>query len=313
MSLEGQHLGEFEILQLLGQGGMGEVYKARQTSLERTVALKTLTPVLAANPQYIARFRQEAKVAARLNHPNLVQVYSAGENEGQYWFAMEYVEGESAQARLQRAGRLEPREAVAISIHVATALEFGWRKAKLIHRDIKPDNIFLSADGEVKLGDLGLAKSVGQEQGLTTTGAPMGTPHYMAPEQAEESKDVDLRTDIYSLGCTLYHFLCGHPPYTGSSAFAIMTKHVNAPVPELRTVWPDCPAELAATVGKMMRKQPAERPQNYREVIAALHRAHELLSVEGARLFTMEERYRVIQSLGKYRPCFSRRGSHATA
>ena len=158
----GQTLGDFEILDRLGQGGMGAVYKARQVSLDRFVALKTLQAAIAADPEYIARFSREAKAAASLNHPNLVQVYSAGETDGLHWFAMEYVEGESAQARMKRKERLDPAEAIAIGIHIATALEYGWRKAQLIHRDIKPDNIFLSSDGEVKLGDLGLAKSAGQ-------------------------------------------------------------------------------------------------------------------------------------------------------
>jgi len=246
MSLEGQHLGEFEILERLGQGGMGAVYKARQTSLDRTVALKTLQASLAGDAEYIARFQQEAKAAAVLNHPNLVQVHSAGESDGLHWFAMEYVEGESAKARLKRKGRLDPLEAIAITIHVATALEYGWRKAALIHRDIKPDNIFLSEDGEVKLGDLGLAKCAGQTQGLTITGHSMGTPHYISPEQVEAMKDVDLRADIYSLGCTLYHLLSGHPPFDGNSAVAIMMKHVNGPVPELPSVWPECPSERFA-------------------------------------------------------------------
>src|SRR5258707_738043 len=167
MSLEGQQLGEFEILERLGQGGMGAVYKARQTSLDRFVALKTLQSSLAEDADYITRFRQEARAAAVLSHPNLVQVHSAGESAGVHWFAMEYIEGESARVRLQRKGRLDPLEAIAIAVHVATALDYGWRKAALIHRDVKPDNIFLSGDGEVKLGDLGLAKSVGQAVGLT--------------------------------------------------------------------------------------------------------------------------------------------------
>src|SRR3984957_4171417 len=222
MSLEGQQLGEFEILERIGQGGMGAVYKARQKSLKRMVALKTLQASLADDADYIARFEQEAVAAAGLNHPNLVQVYSAGENEGMHWFAMEYVEGESAKTRLKRKGRLDPLEAIAIAIHVATALEYGWRKASLIHRDIKPDNIFLSTDGEVKLGDLGLAKSAGQTQGLTITGHSMGTPHYISPEQVEAMKDVDLRADIYGLGCTLFHLLSGQAPFEGNSAVAIM-------------------------------------------------------------------------------------------
>jgi len=281
MSLEGQQLGEFEIIERLGQGGMGEVYKARQTSLGRIVALKTLHASLAGDAHYIARFRKEARAAAALNHPNLVQVISAGENDGLHWFAMEYVEGESAKGRLERKGRLDPLAAIAIAIHVATALDYAWRKAALIHSDIKPDNIFLSGDGEVKLGDLGLAKSAEQTRGLTMTGASVGTPHYISPEQAEARKDIDQRADIYSLGCTLYHLLSGQPPYTGNSAVAVLIKHVSAPAPDLRRVWPKCPAELAAAVMKMMQKQPADRQQNYEEVIADLRRAYAVLS--GAR------------------------------
>ncbi len=278
MSLEGQQLGEFEILERLGQGGMGAVYKARQTSLDRFVAIKTLQTALAEDAEYIARFRQEAKAAAVLNHPNLVQVYSAGESEGMHWFAMEYVEGESAKVRLKRKGRLDPLEAIAIGIHVATALEYGWRKASLIHRDIKPDNIFLSTDGEVKLGDLGLAKSAGQTQGLTMTGASMGTPHYISPEQVVAMKDVDLRADIYSLGCSLYHLLSGQAPFEGNSAVAIMMQHVNGPVPDLRKTWPECSPGLVTVVEKMMQKQPAERQQDYAEVITDLRRAYEAVS-----------------------------------
>jgi formylglycine-generating enzyme required for sulfatase activity/tRNA A-37 threonylcarbamoyl transferase component Bud32 len=278
MNLEGQHIGEFEILERIGQGGMGAVYKARQSSLRRNVALKTLQASLADDVEYIARFEQEAVAAASLSHPNLVQVYSAGESDGLNWFAMEYIEGESAKARLKRKGRLDPLEAIAIAIHVATALEYGWRKAALIHRDIKPDNIFLSSDGEVKLGDLGLAKSAGQTQGLTMTGASMGTPHYISPEQVEAMKDVDLRADIYSLGCTLYHLLSGHAPFDGNSAVATMMKHVNAPTPDLRSVWPECPTELAAAVLKMMQKRPAERQQTYEEVNADLRRAYDVFS-----------------------------------
>jgi serine/threonine protein kinase len=277
MSLEGQQLGEFEILERIGQGGMGAVYKARQTSLRRTVALKTLQAALANDVEYIARFQQEAVAAAGLSHPNLVQVFSAGENEGLHWFAMEYIEGESAKVRLKRKGRLDPLEAIAIAIHVATALEYGWRKAALIHRDIKPDNIFLSSDGEVKLGDLGLAKSAGQTQGLTMTGASMGTPHYISPEQVEAMKDVDLRADIYSLGCTLFHLLSGQAPFDGNSAVAIMMKHVNAPVPDLRSAWPECPIELATVVKRMMQKHPADRQQSYGEVNADLRRAYDVL------------------------------------
>jgi len=288
MSLEGQQLGEFEILERLGQGGMGAVYKARQRSLKRLVALKTLQLSIAEDAEYIARFQQEAVAAAGLNHPNLVQVHSAGENDGLHWFAMEYVEGESAKARLNRKGRLDPLEAIAITLHVATALEYGWRKAALIHRDIKPDNIFLSSDGEVKLGDLGLAKSAGQTTGLTVTGHSMGTPHYISPEQVQDMKVVDFRADIYSLGCTLYHFLSGRAPFDGTSAVAIMVKHINEPVPILQEAWPECPEVLNEVVGKMMQKDPARRQQDYAELIRDLRQAYDVVSNSDAPAMVAE-------------------------
>jgi tRNA A-37 threonylcarbamoyl transferase component Bud32 len=278
MSLEGQKLGEFEILERLGQGGMGAVYKARQITLHRLVALKTLQSALAEDPEFIARFRREATAAAALNHPNLVQVYSAGETEGVHWFAMEFVAGESAQARVKRKGRLETAEAIAIAMHVATALDYGWHKAHLIHRDIKPDNIFLSEQGEVKLGDLGLAKSLDQTQNLTMTGTSMGTPHYISPEQAQAKKDVDLRADIYSLGCTLFHLLTGQTPYQGDTVVAVLLQHVNAPVAKIRAALPGCPEPLARTVSKMMAKSPAARQQDYTEVVADLRRAHDVVT-----------------------------------
>jgi serine/threonine protein kinase len=273
MTLEGQTLGEFEILERLGQGGMGAVYKARQLSLKRLVALKTLQSAVADDEAYIARFQQEAIAAAALNHPNLVQVYSAGESGGLHWFSMEYVEGESARARLRREGRIDPREALTIAICVATALQYGWRKAALIHRDVKPDNIFLSRDGEVKLGDLGLAKSAAESKGLTSTGHSLGTPYYISPEQARDSKAVDFRADIYSLGCTLFHMIAGRPPFDGTSAAAIMLKHLTDPVPSLQVAWPQCPPSLSELVGKMMQKEPDARHQDYETLLNDLRRA----------------------------------------
>jgi serine/threonine protein kinase len=278
----GQQLGEYEILELLGKGGMGAVYKARQTNLRRLVAIKTLQPSLASEPEYVQRFHNEAVAAAALNHPNLVQVYAAGETNGIHWFAMEYVEGESVQARMKRQSRLSAEEALAICMHVAAGLEYGWRKARLIHRDIKPDNIFLSMDGEVKLGDLGLAKSTSQEQSLTMTGASMGTPNYISPEQAEGAKEIGIGTDIYSLGCSLFHMIAGSAPYSADSAFSIMMKHVSAPIVDLRQVWPECPATLAAVLVKMMQKSPANRQQSYEELLAELRHAYENLNEPSA-------------------------------
>jgi tRNA A-37 threonylcarbamoyl transferase component Bud32 len=275
MLTEGQRLGDFEILEHLGRGGMGAVFKARQTSLHRVVALKILKPFLSDDDEYVARFRQEAVAAATLNHPNLVQVYAAGEADDIHYIAMEYVQGESARERLDRKGRIEPAEVIAIGIHVAGALGYAWRRARLIHRDIKPENVFLSDDGEVKLGDLGLAKSVEQSQSLTITGATMGTPHYICPEQAEGRREIDPRSDIYSLGCTLYHLLTGETPYKAENAMALMVKHVTAPPADIRKAWSECPPILAAAITRMLQKAPAARYQSHEEVSADLQRAYD--------------------------------------
>jgi serine/threonine-protein kinase len=275
---EGERLGEFEILGRLGQGAMGAVYKARQTVLKRLVAIKTLQPSLSSDAEFVTRFHNEAIAAAGLNHPNLVQVYAAGETQGTHWFAMEFVDGESVQGRLKRQGKLDPGEALAICMHVQTALAYGWRKAKLIHRDIKPDNIFLSNDGEVKLGDLGLAKSSDHQQSLTMTGASMGTPLYISPEQAEGKRDIDLRTDIYSLGATLYHLIAGSPPYMSESFISLMMKHVSSPVPDIRELNPALPQALSAVLMKCMQKAPEDRYGSYEELGDDLARAYAALS-----------------------------------
>ncbi|MCX6911402.1 MAG: bifunctional serine/threonine-protein kinase/formylglycine-generating enzyme family protein [Verrucomicrobia bacterium] len=277
-NLEGQTFAGYEIVAKLGQGGMGAVYKARQPMLSRLVALKVMAPHLGADPSYVARFIREAASAAKLNHPNMVRVYTAGEADGIHFIEMEFVEGESLQKRLHHLGRIEPREAIAITVYVAQALQYAWNKAHLIHRDIKPDNIFLSNSGEVKVGDLGLAKSVGAETTeLTQTGTAMGSPHYISPEQAQAVKDMDFRTDIYSLGCTLYHMLSGQTPYSGDSAMIVMMKHVHDPPPAIFKVWPACPMPLGMLVGKMLAKDRNARPQSYEQLIAELLTVNEKL------------------------------------
>jgi serine/threonine protein kinase len=278
MLIEGQNFGDFQIIEHLGQGGMGAVFKARQTSLHRIIALKILKPFLSDDDEYVARFHREAVAAAALNHPNLVQVYAAGETDGIHYIAMEYVQGESVLKRLDRKGRIEPAEAIAIGLHVASALGYAWQRARIIHRDIKPENVFLSDDGDVKLGDLGLAKSVEQSQTLTVTGASMGTPHYICPEQAQGRREIDPRSDIYSLGCTLYHLLTGHTPYQADNAMALMTKHVTAPPADIQKAWPECPPALAAVITRMLQKEPAARYQSHEELSADLRRAYDQVS-----------------------------------
>jgi hypothetical protein len=174
-------------------------------------------------------------------------------------------------------GKLPSSEALAICIHVVTGLSYGWKKAQLIHRDIKPDNIFLSTDGDVKLGDLGLAKSLSQENSLTMTGASMGTPLYISPEQTEGRKDITFSTDIYSLGCMLFHLVSGQAPYHGDTPFSVMLKHVSAPIPDLRDACAGCPDSLAAVVQKMMAKSPNDRQSSYEALAADLQTAYGLL------------------------------------
>ncbi len=246
-------IGDFEVVDKLGQGGMGAVYRARQISLGRMVALKILPAQFEEDDDFVTRFQREARVAANLNHPNLVRVYASGLAEGSHYIAMELVEGENLSRRVKR-GALPPGEAVRICLAVARALHCGWQSAQLIHRDIKPSNIYLSHSGEVKLGDLGLAKSLaGNTTGLTHTGTMMGTPHYISPEQARGDKTIDFRTDIYSLGCTLYQCLTGQTPYVGTDPLTVMNLHLSGPPPALLKVMPGCPIPLARLVGKMLK------------------------------------------------------------
>ncbi|MBM3887781.1 MAG: DUF4384 domain-containing protein, partial [Verrucomicrobia bacterium] len=270
--------GEFEILELIGEGGMGKVYRARQPLLDRMVAVKILSPKLADDPSYIVRFRREAAVAAKLSHPNIVTVHAAGESNGVHYFVMEYVEGESLQRRLEREGRLQPAEAIAICLQVAQALDYAWQAAQIVHRDVKPDNIFMARDParraspySVKVGDLGLARALAADTpAVTEPGQTMGTPHYMSPEQVQGHKHIDFRTDIYSLGCTLYHMLTGRRPYSGDSNVEIMMKHVNEPTPDVLKILPDCPRPIVTLLAKMLAKKPSARHHSYSDLLSDL-------------------------------------------
>ncbi|MFA6562605.1 MAG: SUMF1/EgtB/PvdO family nonheme iron enzyme, partial [Verrucomicrobiia bacterium] len=195
----------------------------------------------------------------------------------------EFVEGESLQQRLHREGRMDPQEALATCVFVAEGLKHAWDEARIIHRDIKPDNIFLSVKGVVKVGDLGLAKSVGPEASaaLTQSGTTVGTPFYCSPEQAQAEKEMDFRADIYSLGCTLYHMLSGKRPYDNGqnqSPMSVMVKQIHDPPPAILLVWPECPMPLVMLLSRMLKKHPNERHQSYEELIEEMRRVHEQLS-----------------------------------
>jgi eukaryotic-like serine/threonine-protein kinase len=282
-ALEGRTLNEFKILSRLGEGGMGTVYVARQASLNREVAIKVLSPHLAQDAGFIDRFRREASLAAGFSHPDIVQVFAAGEQDGLHYIAMEYVPGSSLQLRLLREGRIAPAEALAIAIHVARALDYAWQKARLIHRDVKPGNILISNEGHVKLADLGMAKCLNDTTNpLTATGTVLGTPYYVSPEQARSKKEIDFRADIYSLGCTLYHMLTGKIPYEGGDSVAVMLKQVIDPPPNVLEVMPDCPPALVALLGKMLAKHRERRQQSYEELIAEMTAIRNQLSQQPA-------------------------------
>jgi len=277
-------IGDYEVVDKLGQGGMGAVYRARQLSLGRLVALKVLPNQFGDDAEFIGRFQREAKVAATLNHANLVRVYAAGQADGCHYIAMELIEGENLHQRMKRE-RLAIPEALRICADVARGLQYGWDRAQLVHRDIKPSNVYLSRSGEVKVGDLGLAKSLtGNTTGLTQSGTMMGTPHYMSPEQIRGDKALDFRADVYSLGCTLYELLTGHPPYPGSDPISIARAHLDAPLPAIIKALPGCPMPLVRLVGRMLRKTPRERHGTYEDLIAEMDWVRE--QIEGGAALT---------------------------
>jgi hypothetical protein len=247
---------------------MGVVYKARQISMARMVALKVLAPHVATDPELIARFMREAKASGDFQHPNLVRGLACGEDDGRYFFAMDLVDGEDAAKILSRLKQLAVGDAVKIAIDVAKALEHAALH-DVVHRDIKPSNIIVSRAGVVKLTDLGIAKTTSEANDLTRTGAMLGTPTYMPPEQLLETKDVDVRADIYALGVTLYLLLAGCKPFRGTERALLEQKRIGSYEPAGRYN-PNVPKALDQLLRKMMAPLPADRFQNATELIAAL-------------------------------------------
>ena len=268
---QAQMLGDFRLVRKIGQGGMGAVYEAIQVKLDRRVALKVLPKKFTDDPVYLERFQREAKSAAALNHPNIIQVYDIAEEKGHHFFAMEFVDGESVQDLLKQEGKLPVEQALSIIEGVANGLRAAHRQG-IIHRDIKPDNIMLTQGGEVKLADLGLAKKTDDDGSVTQTGAGMGTPYYMAPEQAEDARSVDHRADIYSLGITLFHLVTGEPPFTGDSSYSIILAHAMKPMPSGADLGVPLPENVEALIQKMCAKKPDERYQDYGSLLEDLEK-----------------------------------------
>lgn len=254
---------------LLGSGGMGAVWKAHHQGLDLPVAVKLLLPLKELEATGAERLLREARAAARLRHANIVGVLNVGEEAGVPFLVMEFVDGQSLQQRLQASGKLPLGEALGIVRQVLAALELTF-EYHIVHRDIKPDNVLIDRHGRVRLVDLGLAKEVDANLSLTRTGAVMGSPYYIAPEQAANSKAVDTRADLYALGCTFFHMLAGAPPYRGATYLEIILQHIQGPPADLSTLDSSIPPPIVAIVGRMMAKDPMQRYQTPTEVLADL-------------------------------------------
>jgi formylglycine-generating enzyme required for sulfatase activity len=256
----------------LGRGGMGVVYRAEHRLMERLVAIKVINQRLLDRPEALERFRREVKAAAKLIHPNIVTAFDAEQAGDLHLLVMELVDGLSVAQFLERAGTLPVGQACDFVGQALQGLQHAFEKG-MVHRDLKPQNMMLTARGVVKILDFGLARMASEREtgaGLTRENVTMGTPDYMAPEQAMDAHKADIRADIYSLGCTLYCLLCGHPPFPEGTAMNKIMAHLRQearPVQELR---PDVPAALATLIARMMAKDPAKRPQTPGEVAQAL-------------------------------------------
>jgi len=271
---KGLVFGEYTVLDKLGQGGMGVVLKAQHRRMKRVVAVKVLPASAMKSSEAVKRFYREAEAAAKLNHPNIVQAHDASESEGIHYLVMEYVDGKDLAAIVRERGPLEVKQALDCILQAAKGLEYAHREG-VIHRDIKPGNLLLDKKGTVKILDMGLARvalAVGAEdpgsEQLTQSGQVLGTCDYMAPEQAQDTRRADQRSDIYSLGCTLYRLLTGKVPYSGDSLMSILLAHRDAPIPSLSGAGPDVPESVNAIFQKMVAKRPEDRYQSMGEVIA---------------------------------------------
>jgi serine/threonine-protein kinase len=284
----------------IGRGGMGVVYRARDEQLKRRVAIKVLPPELAFQQDIRERFKREAQTAGQLLHPHIVPIYSVGEAKGIVFFVMGYVDGESVAGRVKRKGPLPPEEARRIMKESADALSAA-HAVSVVHRDIKPDNILLEGTrGRVMVTDFGIAKALSQGSGATLTGAgvAIGTPAFMSPEQAAGEKEIDGRSDLYSLGIVTYQMLAGELPFNAPTVAGILMKQITEPAPDIRRARPDVPEDLALAVARCLEKD----PENRWPTADALRRALESRTVTGYRPTGTSWRAGTSRSTGNQRP-----------
>jgi len=269
-NLIGKTLGNYQIVEELGRGGMAVVYKAYQPSLNRYVALKVLPPHFTFDTTFVQRFLHEARTAGGLNHPSIITIHDVGEADGTYYIAMRFVEGGTLQQLIKREGALSPVRSAHIVQQLASALDYAHRKS-LVHRDVKPSNIMLGDEDDVTLADFGIARAA-EGTRLTQTGLVVGTPEYMSPEQAR-GEEVDYRTDIYSLGVVTYEMLAGRVPFAGTTPHAVLHKHVYETPPPLRAMARGIPRAVEKAISRALAKNPKRRYQSAGEMAEALSRA----------------------------------------
>jgi serine/threonine-protein kinase len=265
----GDKLGAYRVERAIGSGGMADVFYAVHEALRRPAAIKVLRPSLATDEVHLQRFMQEARAAASLIHPNIVQVYDVGQEGEQRYIAQEYVPGTNLRQYLTDNGQMSISVALSILLQVLAALSKS-AAVGIVHRDIKPENIMLTKDGDVKVADYGLARVLlSDDPQLTRAGTTLGTPMYMSPEQIQEG-NVDIRSDLYSLGVTLFHMIAGRPPFTGETPLALAMQHVQAEPPNISELRDDLPTTLVQLVNKLLAKEPENRFSNPNEVLEAL-------------------------------------------
>jgi serine/threonine-protein kinase len=281
----------YELNHLIARGGMAEVYRAHDRLLDRPVALKVLFPELSVDRSFVERFRREAQAAANLSHPNIVPVFDWGEDSGTYFIVMEFIDGRPLSSILKSAGPLSADRTADIGAHVAAALGYA-HKHGVIHRDVKPGNVLITDEGQVKVTDFGIARAINTEESLTQTGAVMGTATYFSPEQAE-GVGVDARSDIYSLGVVLFEMMTGRPPFLGDTPVAVASKHVRDHPPAPRELNPSIPPTFEAIILKAMAKDPAHRYATAEELRADLLRFN-----EGRTVLAMDDATAMLAAAG---------------
>jgi beta-lactam-binding protein with PASTA domain/tRNA A-37 threonylcarbamoyl transferase component Bud32 len=281
----------YELIHLIARGGMAEVYRAHDRLLDRPVALKVLFPELSVDRSFVERFRREAQAAANLSHPNIVPVFDWGEDSGTYFIVMEFIDGKPLSAILKTAGPLSADRTADIGAPVAAALGYA-HKHGVIHRDVKPGNVLITDEGQVKVTDFGIARAINTEESLTQTGAVMGTATYFSPEQAE-GVGVDARSDIYSLGVVLFEMVTGRPPFLGDTPVAVASKHVRDHPPAPRELNPAIPPTFEAIILKAMAKDASHRYATAEDLRADLLRFN-----EGRTVLAMDDATALLAAAG---------------